>query len=97
MKDLDITAVYIPDSCTRYVQPIDSIINKLVKDKISDILEETKLVMILVLDTVELQPHMQLQQHGYGFINLSRILLSKPFSKLEFHSVQVVMMIISCM
>ena len=41
MKDLDITAVYIPDSHTRYVQPMDSIINKLVKGKISDILEET--------------------------------------------------------
>jgi len=41
MKKLDITAVYIPDGCTGYVQPMDTIINKPVKDKISDILEET--------------------------------------------------------
>jgi len=38
MKELDITAVYIPDCCTGYVQPMDTIINK---DKIGDILEET--------------------------------------------------------
>jgi len=41
MKKVDITAVYIPDGFTGYVQPIDTIINKLVKDKICDILEET--------------------------------------------------------
>jgi len=41
MKELHITAVYIPDGCTGYVQPMDTIINKLVKDKIGDILEET--------------------------------------------------------
>ena len=40
MKELDITAVYIPDGCTGYVQPMDTIINKLVKHKIGDILEE---------------------------------------------------------
>ena len=38
MKELDITAVYIPDG---YVQPMDTSLNKLVKDKIADILEET--------------------------------------------------------
>jgi len=38
MKELDITAVYIPDGCMGYVQPMDTI---LVKDKIGDILEET--------------------------------------------------------
>ena len=43
MKDLDIMAVYIPDSCTGYVQPLDTSLNKLVKDNynITDILEET--------------------------------------------------------
>jgi len=41
MKELGITAVYIPGGCTGYVQPMDTIINKLVKDKIGDILEET--------------------------------------------------------
>ena len=41
MKELDITAVYIPDGCTVYVQPMDTSPNKLVKDKIADILEET--------------------------------------------------------
>lgn len=54
--------------CTGYVQPMDTIINKLVKDKIGDILLETLVyesvvwlmrVMILVLDTIELQSHMQ--------------------------------------
>jgi len=41
IKKMDITAVYIPDGCTEYIQPMDTIINKLVKDKIGDILEET--------------------------------------------------------
>ena len=42
MKELDITAVYIPDGCTGYVdtQPMGTI-NKLVKDKMADILEES--------------------------------------------------------
>ena len=41
MKELDITAVYIPDGCTGYVRPMDTSLNKLVKDKVADILEET--------------------------------------------------------
>jgi len=40
MKERHIIPVYIPDGCTGYVQPMDTILNKLVKDKIADILEE---------------------------------------------------------
>lgn len=38
MKTRSIIPVYIPDGCTGYVQPMDTIINKLVKDKISELL-----------------------------------------------------------
>jgi len=38
--------------------------------------------MILVLDTAELQSHMQLQLPGYGFTNISRMLLLRPFANL---------------
>ena len=41
MKELDITAVYIPDGCTGYVQLMDTSLNKLVKDKVADIQEES--------------------------------------------------------
>jgi len=45
-----------------------------------------------VLGTVELQPHMQLQLPGYDFTNISRMLLLRPFSRLEYHSVQAGLM-----
>lgn len=40
MKMRSIIPVYIPDGCTGYVQPMDTIINKLVKDKIWELLED---------------------------------------------------------
>jgi len=54
-------------------------------------------VMILVLDNVELQLPMQYLTHGYGFINTSKMLLSKLSSKLVNHSVRPVKMITNCM
>ena len=101
MKDLDITAVYIPDGCTGYVQPMDTIINKLVTDKISDILEETlvyqsddtsighrRIASIYAVAAAWLWLHQSKQDT-----------IIKAFQQTgsEFCSVQVVMMIISCM
>ena len=40
MEERNIIPVYIPDGCTRYVLPMDTVLNKLVKGKIADILEE---------------------------------------------------------
>jgi len=42
MKERHIIPVYIPDGCTGYVQPLDTILNKLVKDNIADILENAR-------------------------------------------------------
>ena len=43
---------HIPDSCTGYVQPIDTILNKLVKDKIVDILKKLLVVVEETDDSV---------------------------------------------
>ena len=40
MKELHITPIYIPERCTGYVQPLDTIPNKLLKDRIATDLEE---------------------------------------------------------
>ena len=44
IKELHITPVYIPDWCTGYIQPLDTILNKLLKDRIAsdldDVIEE---------------------------------------------------------
>lgn len=40
MKELHITPVYIPEGCTGYIQPLDTILNKLLKDRIAADLDE---------------------------------------------------------
>lgn len=40
MKELHITPVYIPEGCTGYVQLLDTILNKLLKDRIAADLDE---------------------------------------------------------
>ena len=40
MEERHIIPVYIPDGCAGYVQPMNTILNNLVKDKTADILEE---------------------------------------------------------
>lgn len=39
MTDLHITPVYVPEGCTGYVQPMDTVLNKVLKDKIPDFLD----------------------------------------------------------
>ena len=40
MKMVHITLVYIPEGCTGYIQPMDTILNKLLKDKIAEQLDD---------------------------------------------------------
>lgn len=39
MANLHITPVYVPEGCTGYVQPMDTVLNKLLKDKIPHFLD----------------------------------------------------------
>ena len=66
MEEWHIIPVYIPGGCTGYVQPMDAILNKPIKDKIADILEQKEWRrQMIVLAVIAFSSLKQLDKHGW--------------------------------
>ena len=75
-------AVYFPDGCTWYVQPMDIILNKLVKGKITHILEEWLEVVEEIHDSVGHRRILITQAvAGFGYIQKKKTLLLSLLNK----------------